>query len=149
MIAVIQRVLAGSVKVEGRQISQIEHGLVALVSVVRDDTEVDARWIARKIAQLRIFRDHSGQKHFDLDVQQVGGSVLLVSQFTLAGQTSTGRRPGFDRAAAPQQAQPLLELTVRAIREAGIQVQTGQFQADMQVALINDGPATFILDSRQ
>src|SRR5690554_5961758 len=98
MITVIQRVLSAGVVVDGRTVGSIGHGLLALVAVTRDDTEADVKWTADKLTALRIFRDPTGEKHFDLDVRQVGGSILLVSQFTLVAETRKGRRPSFDAA---------------------------------------------------
>lgn len=147
MIAVVQRVLEAAVYVEGQPVGQIAGGLLALVAVCADDAPADVEWMARKLVGLRIFRD--GDKHFDLDVKQAGGSILLVSNFTVAAQTRQGRRPSFDSAADPQLAAQLFDSLINAVRSAGVPTQTGQFGANMQVHLINDGPATFILDSAE
>lgn len=148
MITVVQRVLAAAVVVEGRTVGAIEHGLLALVAVARDDTAADVQWTADKLPAMRIFRNDGGEKHFDLDVRQVSGSILLVSQFTLAADTRRGRRPSFDAAAPPEMARALFEDLVARIAAGGVPVATGQFQADMKVSLTNDGPVTFVLNSR-
>src|SRR3954462_9085235 len=148
MIAVIQRVLEGKVEVDGRVVGQIGHGMVALVAVAQDDSAEDVQWMANKLASIRMFRSADGQKHFDLDVREVNGSILLVSQFTLAAQTKKGRRPSFEKAAAPEVGRKLFDDLVKAVGELKIPVATGQFAADMKVSLINDGPVTFILESR-
>ena len=145
MIAILQRVLSASVSVDGEIVGEIAHGIVALVAVTKNDGPEQIEWMARKIVGLRIFR--AGDKHFDLDVQQAGGSVLLISNFTVSAATRQGRRPSFDAAADPQNARALFDALVEAIRATGVTVTTGQFGADMKVELINDGPATFILDS--
>jgi D-tyrosyl-tRNA(Tyr) deacylase len=145
MIAVVQRVLEASVRVEGQTVGQIAGGLVALVAVCAEDAPADVEWMARKLIGLRVFRN--SDKHFDLDVKQSGGSILLISNFTVAAETRPGRRPSFDPAADPQQAAELFTSLIDAVRSTGIPTQTGQFGADMQVHLTNDGPATFILDS--
>lgn len=148
MITVVQRVLSAAVVVEGRTVGAIEHGLLALVAVTRDDTAADVQWTADRLPAMRIFRDDAGDKHFDLDVRQVNGSILLVSQFTLAADTRRGRRPSFDSAAPPEMARTLFDDLVRRVAAGGVPVATGQFQADMKVTLTNDGPVTFVLNSR-
>jgi D-tyrosyl-tRNA(Tyr) deacylase len=146
MIAVIQRVTSAQVTVDGSIVGSIGPGLVALVAVHRDDGTDDVAWMAGKIVSLRIFR--RADKHFDIDVRESGGEVLLVSNFTVAGQTRRGRRPSFDLAAPGELSIDFFDQLVRAVAEMGVKVETGTFGADMQVALVNDGPATFILDSR-
>src|ERR1041385_5469385 len=141
MIAVVQRVTSASVTVAGQTIGSIGHGLAALVAVHRDDGPDDVAWMAGKLASLRIFR--RGDKHFDIDVRESGGAILLVSNFTVAGQTRRGRRPSFDLAAPGDVGQTLFAQLVNAVNAAGVTVATGSFGADMQVALVNDGPATF------
>ena len=148
MIAVIQRVLEAKVEVAGQVVGQIGHGILALVAVVGEDTAEDVQWMANKLASIRMFRSGDGQKHFELDVREVNGSILLVSQFTLAAQTKKGRRPSFEKAAGPEMGRKLFDELVRAVRDAEIQTETGQFAADMKVSLTNDGPVTFILESR-
>lgn len=145
MIAVVQRVSAAAVRVEGAIVGQIDLGLLALVSVTKDDRDGDVAWMARKLASLRIFRN--ADKHFDLDVTQVGGKILLVSNFTVVAATYRGRRPSFDYAADPQSGRAMFDALVQAIGATGTVVETGRFGADMKVELLNDGPATFILDS--
>src|SRR4051812_17668829 len=148
MIAVVQRVTEAKVTVAGETVGAIGVGLLVLASVERDDTQADVEWTAAKLAQLRIFRSADGTKHFDQDVMQVGGAILLVSNFTVAAQTKKGRRPSLDGAADPTKGEQLFSDLVAATRALGVQVQTGQFGGDMRVSLINDGPATFIVSSR-
>jgi D-tyrosyl-tRNA(Tyr) deacylase len=148
MIAVLQRVLEAKVVVDERTIGKIGHGMLALVAVAQDDTAEDVQWMENKLASIRMFRSADGEKHFELDVREVGGSILLVSQFTLAAQTRKGRRPSFEKAAAPEVGRKLFDELVRAVGELKIVTATGQFAADMKVSLINDGPVTFILESR-
>ena len=147
MITIIQRVLEAKVVVDGQTVGAIGPGLVALAAVVKGDAERDLDWMAAKIVALRIFRSQDRQKHFDRDVKEIGGSVLLVSNFTIAAATRQGRRPSLDRAAEPAVAETMFEKFVAAIRAQGVPVETGKFAADMKVTLTNDGPATFILDS--
>jgi len=147
MIAVIQRVTHASVTVEGETVGRIGPGLVALVAVTKDDTESDAKWLARKITELRIFRN--ADKHFDLDVRAAGGSILLVSNFTVAGATRQGRRPSFDTAAIAEKGAADFATLVQFVRDTGVPVQTGRFRADMSVHIVNDGPVTLILDSSE
>ena len=147
MISIIQRVTRAAVRVEGQVVGQIDSGLLALVSVTKDDDAEDVAWMARKLMGLRIFRN--GDKHFDLDVTQAGGKILLVSNFTVSAATRQGRRPSFDAAADPANGRKWFDAFVEAVRSSGVVVETGQFGADMQIELVNDGPATFILDSRE
>jgi D-tyrosyl-tRNA(Tyr) deacylase len=150
MRAVVQRVSSAAVIVDARTVGAIGHGLLVLVGVEREDGPPDAEYVASKIRELRVFEDpaeHSG--HMNRSVQDVGGSVLVVSQFTLAGDCRKGRRPSFDGAAAPDIAKPLYEAVVRALQSSGLHVATGEFQAMMQVSLVNDGPVTLLLDSRK
>jgi D-aminoacyl-tRNA deacylase len=147
MKAVIQRVTSASVHVEGKIVGQIESGLLVLLGVAKGDGETDGRYLVEKIRTLRIFSDEQGKMNRSLvDIQ---GSVLLVSQFTLLGRTANGRRPSFDEAAAPDEARQLYEQVVTELRALGTLVETGVFAAHMQVELLNDGPVTFVLDSRQ
>ena len=146
MIAVVQRVSEASVVVEGDVVGRIGAGLLALVAVHKTDAAADVAWTANKLCTLRIFR--GGGKHFELDVKQAGGSVLLVSNFTVAAQTRHGRRPSFDEAADPETGRRLFDQLVEAVRAMGVPVQTGEFGADMLVSLANDGPVTVIVDSR-
>jgi len=147
MITILQRVSEAKVVVEGQIVGQIGLGLAALVAVQRDDTAEDIAWTVGKLASLRIFR--SGDKHFEIDVRQAGGSILLISNFTVAGATRKGRRPSFDAAAPPDVGRKLFDDLVIAMRSTGIPVATGIFGADMQVSLVNDGPVTFVVESRQ
>ncbi|HEV3058174.1 MAG TPA: D-aminoacyl-tRNA deacylase [Vicinamibacterales bacterium] len=146
MRAVVQRVSSASVVVD-RASASIERGLVVFVGVERGDGPDDAAYIARKIRELRVF-DAGGQS-FGQSVQDIGGQVLVVSQFTLAADCRKGRRPSFDAAAPPDAARPLYESVVAELRSAGIRLETGQFQAMMQVSLVNEGPVTLLLDSRK
>lgn len=144
MKILLQRVLNASVEVGGEQISAIGRGLLAFVGVEKGDTTAQADWLAKKICALRIFEDANGK--MNLSVRDIGGEILAVSQFTLCADTTRGNRPGFEQAALPEDAKKLYEVFVARIKEGGTPVQTGIFQADMQVSLKNDGPATFILE---
>jgi len=138
------------VTVDSRVVGSIDRGLVVFVGVEQGDGPDDVQYIAGKIRELRIFEDPTGaSRHLDKAVQDVGGDVLLVSQFTLAADCRKGRRPSLDAAAPPGIARPLYEEVVREVRASGIRVATGEFQATMQVALVNDGPVTVLLDSRR
>jgi D-aminoacyl-tRNA deacylase len=121
--------------------------MAVLAAVHRDDTAVDIGWTAQKLLGLRIFRN--GEKHFDLDVRHAGGSILLVSNFTVAGATRHGRRPSLDSAACPEDGRKLFEELVKAVAATGIPIATGEFGADMLVEIVNDGPVTFLVDSRE
>jgi D-tyrosyl-tRNA(Tyr) deacylase len=147
MITIAQRVSEAKVSVHGEVVGAIGPGLLALAAVVRGDTDRDLEWTASKLAALRIFRSADGLKHFDRDVREVGGSILLVSNFTVAASTRQGRRPSLDRAADPADAEAMFARFVELTRAQGVPVETGRFAADMKVSLTNDGPATFVLDS--
>jgi D-tyrosyl-tRNA(Tyr) deacylase len=147
MRAVVQRVRSASVRVDGRIVGEIAAGLLAFVGVANDDGPADVQYIATKIRDLRIFPDEDGK--MNRSVGENGGAVLVVSQFTLQADCRKGRRPSFDAAAAPPLAQPLYEDVVRQLRDAGLMVATGVFQAHMEVDLVNDGPVTMLLDSRK
>ena len=149
MRCVIQRVRHAKVVVDGRTVGEIGPGILALVAVVEGDTPAQVDWMADKLVQMRIFRNDDGSRHFDRDIRAVAGSILLVSQFTLAADTRRGRRPSFDPAAAPDVAHRLFDDLVAAVAARGVAVATGEFGAMMEVSLLNDGPATFILDSSQ
>ena len=144
MKAVIQRVTSASVTVEDKIIGHIGHGIMILLGVEKLDTEAQADWLVEKICGLRIFSDDDGK--MNLSAQDIGGSLLVVSQFTLAGNCAKGRRPSFDTAAPPDEGKRLYEYFVAAARRTGLPVETGIFQADMQVSIVNDGPVTFILE---
>lgn len=146
MRVVVQRVSRASVEVEGKVTGEIASGLLVLVAASKSDTPADADFLATKLAGLRIFADSEGK--MNLSVTETGGSLLVVSQFTLYGDCRKGRRPGFDRAAPTEQARALYEYFVTAAKRTGVPVQTGVFQADMAVSLTNDGPVTLILESR-
>jgi D-tyrosyl-tRNA(Tyr) deacylase len=145
MITIVQRVSEARVNVAGEVVGQIGPGILALAAVARRDTQKDIEWTAAKLAGLRIFRSEG--KHFDKDVRETGGSILLVSNFTVAASTRQGRRPSLDGAAEPAVAESMFQKLVEATRRHGVAVETGRFAADMKVSLVNDGPATFILDS--
>lgn len=147
MRAVLQRVSEAAVTVAGEIVGEIGPGLLVLVGVEEGDEEGDARALAEKTAGLRIFEDEGGK--MNLSVADVGGSVLAVSQFTLLADCRQGRRPGFSRAAPPEAAKALYERFVALLRERGLPVATGVFQAEMKVRLVNDGPVTLLLDSRK
>jgi len=144
MKAVIQRVSSASVVVDGETVGSISRGTLVLLGVEKGDDEARADWLAGKICDLRIFSDQDGR--MNLSVRDVAGSLLVVSQFTLAGNCAKGKRPSFDTAAPPDEGRRLYEYFVQSVARLGIPVQTGIFQADMRVALVNDGPVTFILE---
>ncbi len=147
MRAVLQRVTNASVEVEGTIVGRIGNGLMVLLGVAKGDDESDARYVVDKIRSLRMFADDQGKMNQSL--ADVGGAVLLVSQFTLVGRTDNGRRPSFDGAAPPDLAKRLYEQVVADLRACGTSVETGVFAAHMRVALVNDGPVTFVVDSRE
>ena len=147
MKAVIQRVTRASVEVEGQIVGRIGAGLLVLLGVAKGDDERDLSYLLEKLQTLRIFGDDQGKMNRSL--VDVGGALLLVSQFTLLSDTSKGRRPGFDLAASPEAARALYEQAVERLRSARLTVETGVFGAHMQVELLNDGPVTFIVDSRR
>jgi len=144
MKAVVQRVQRASVRIGEEIVGAIGAGVVVLVGVGEGDSEEQARWLARKIAHLRIFPDERGK--FDRSLLEVGGQALVVSQFTLYGEVRKGRRPDFTRAARPELAEPLIERFVEFLREEGVHVETGRFGAMMLVEIHNDGPVTIILE---
>jgi D-aminoacyl-tRNA deacylase len=147
MRAVIQRVKSASVSIGGKIKSEIGHGLLVLVGIEEADDETDSEWLAGKITQLRIFDDTNGV--MNLSVIETGGSILLVSQFTLHARTKKGNRPSYIKAARPEKAIPLYEdFTLRLSRLTGKETATGEFGAMMQVSLVNDGPVTIIIDTK-
>ncbi len=147
MRAVVQRVRRAAVVIEGETVASIEGGLLVLVGVTTTDTAADAEWLAEKTAHLRIFNDAAGK--MNQSVAEVGGSLLVVSQFTLYGDCRKGRRPSFIAAAQPDIAIPLYEAFVNTLRALGLPVGTVRFGAMMQVELVNDGPVTLILDTKE
>ena len=139
----IQRVTRASVSIDGEVVGEIGPGLVVLLGIGKDDTEEDARWLAKKVAALRIFADHEGK--FNRSILEIGGSALVVSQFTLYGEARKGRRPSFSKAALPEVAEPLCDLFVNFLRAEGLEVATGRFGAMMLVKIHNDGPVTMLV----
>ena len=156
MRAVVQRVTEARVRVDdptgplgaGRVVGEIGHGLLVLLGVGREDDADDVAYVAAKIREIRIFEGEPG-RHMDRSVVDVGGSILVVSQFTLYGDIRKGRRPAFDAAAPPEVARTLYESLVRELRAAQLPVATGEFQAMMRVELVNDGPVTVLIDSKR
>ena len=146
MKTVLQRVSQAQVTVAAETVGRIDSGLLALVAISRQDDENDLRWMARKIAELRVFDDNEGK--LNLSLQDVHGQLLVVSQFTLYGNCRKGRRPSYSEAAPPAEAEAMYHRFVEIVRAFVPDVQTGRFQAEMQVVLTNDGPITLILDSR-
>src|SRR5579862_2936925 len=147
MRIVLQRVKSARVDVAGETVGSIGTGLVILLGITQSDEQEDARYLATKVIQLRIFPDSAGRMNRSL--LEAGGSLLVVSQFTLYGDCRKGRRPSFEHAAQPEQARELYEYFIQFLKLSNIAVATGVFQAEMEIHLINDGPVTFILDSKQ
>jgi D-aminoacyl-tRNA deacylase len=147
MKLVIQRVSQASVTVDGATVVSIRTGLVALVGIAQFDTENDADYLSGKVIGLRVFPDKNGK--MNLNVSEANGSILIVSQFTLYGDCRKGRRPSFDRAALPEQALPLYNYFVDKVRRSSVPVETGIFQAMMEVLLVNQGPVTVLIDSEE
>ena len=145
MLALIQRVDSASVDVDGEIVGEINKGFLVLLGVVKGDGERDADLLAAKISGLRIFEDNEGK--MNISVKDAGGSILVVSQFTLAANCKKGRRPGFDAAAPPEEAERLCDYFTKKIGEEGVETATGRFAAHMKVSLINNGPVTIWLDS--
>lgn len=143
----VQRVSRARVTVDSHTTGQIELGLMVLLGVATGDGESDAEYLAKKIVALRIFEDADGK--MNRSVSEAGGAVLAVSQFTLFGDARRGKRPSFDAAARPEQARGLYEYFVERVRALGLRCETGQFQAEMKVELVNDGPVTILLDSQK
>ncbi len=146
MRALIQRVTQASVRVDDQIVGAIGHGLLVLLGITHDDAPAQAQWLAEKVATLRIFSDEQGK--MNRDVGEVGGSLLIVSQFTLYGDARKGRRPSFIEAAGPEHAIPLYEAFINAVKALGLATATGRFGAMMQIELINDGPVTLMVDSK-
>lgn len=147
MKALLQRVSAASVSVAGEIVGRIGRGVVVFVGVASGDSERDARYLAQRTVNLRLFSDQAGK--FNLSALDIGGELLVVSQFTLLADTRKGRRPSFTDAAPPAQAEQLFELFVNEVKASGLKVETGRFQQHMQVEIHNDGPVTIMLDSRE
>lgn len=147
MRAVLQRVSQADVQVDQRVTGAIKQGILVLLGVAQGDDDSDVDYLVDKMINLRIFEDSDGK--MNLSLLQIGGKVLAVSQFTLLADCRKGRRPGFSAAAAPQEADALYQTFVARVRQRGVEVECGVFQADMQVSLINDGPVTLLLDSRK
>lgn len=148
MRVVIQRVTASRVVIGGETVGQIGRGLNLLVAIAATDTEAELQWMVRKCLDLRLFPDPAAANpRFDLSVSEIGGELLVISQFTLYGDGRKGRRPSFDRSAAPDRAEALYDRFVELLRASGLRVETGRFGAMMQVHIENDGPVTLILDS--
>ncbi|MCB0506676.1 MAG: D-aminoacyl-tRNA deacylase [Chitinophagales bacterium] len=148
MRAIIQRVSSASVQIEGKIKGQIQTGLLVLLGIENEDTIKDMEWLVKKIIQLRIFSDEEGK--MNLSIQDINGDILLISQFTLFASTKKGNRPSFIRSAKPEIANPLYEqFIIETEKVLGKKIQTGIFGADMQVALVNDGPVTIHIDSKQ
>lgn len=146
MIAVIQRVSKASISVDGKQIAEIDNGLLILLGVMSEDDETDCHYLQDKIAHFRIFNDDN--EKMNLSIKDVNGEALVVSQFTLCGDWKRGRRPSFIKAADPECAEKLYKLFVEYMESCNIPTKTGRFGAKMDVALVNDGPVTFVLDSK-
>ena len=146
MIVVIQRCSRGKVTVSNKVVGQISHGLVILLGVQKNDTEKDADYLVHKISGLRIFSDENDK--MNLSIKDMGGSALVISQFTLCGDTKKGRRPSFIQAAAPEDGNQLYEYFMSELEREGVPVQSGEFGAIMDVELVNNGPVTFVLNSK-
>lgn len=146
MKVLVQRVTKANVIVENKEVAAIGKGYLLLVGIEKGDTATTCEYLANKTTNLRIFEDQNGK--MNLSILEVNGQVLAVSQFTLAGDTSRGNRPGFETAARPEDAKSLYEYFVECLKKRGLEVQCGIFQAEMQVGLINDGPVTFMLERR-
>jgi len=146
MRIIIQRVSQASVTIDGVISGQINQGFLLLIGIEAEDTQEDADWLVGKVSQMRIFSDENGK--MNRSIQEVNGELLVISQFTLFASTKKGNRPSFIKAARPEIAIPLYEYLIQAFRQLGITTQTGEFGADMKVALVNDGPVTISIDSK-
>ncbi|MCD1024823.1 D-aminoacyl-tRNA deacylase [Enterococcus sp. SMC-9] len=146
MRAVIQRVKSASVAIDEKIVGEINQGFMILLGIHEEDTKEDVDYLVRKVAMMRVFEDEAGKLNLSIDA--ISGSILSISQFTLYADTKKGNRPSFVKAARPEQAIPLYEAFNDGLRQKGLKVETGEFGADMQVSLINDGPVTIIMDTR-
>lgn len=146
MRVIIQRVLNASVAIDEVIYSQISHGFLILLGITHDDTKEDIAWLVQKIVNLRVFNDEKGK--MNCSIQEIKGEILIVSQFTLFASTKKGNRPSFINSARPEIAIPLYETFIDEIKMTGVEVQTGMFGADMKVGIVNDGPVTIIIDSK-
>lgn len=144
MRALVQRVKEASVRIDNKIVGAIGRGILVFLGIAKGDTRAQAEWLAKKVCHLRIFEDEIGK--FNLSLKDIGGSILIVSQFTLYGDCRKGRRPSFDKAALPEDARPLYEAFITFVKQEGIPVATGEFGALMQVYLINDGPVTLLVE---
>jgi len=147
MKALLQRVTSAKVEVNGRTVGEIDRGLLVFVCAVKGDSACDLDYLAKKVLQLRVFEDEQGK--MNLSVTDVKGSILVVSQFTLAASTRKGNRPSFDAAESPDRARVMYEAFVEKLKETGVRVQTGVFAAFMEISLVNEGPVTISVDSRE
>jgi D-aminoacyl-tRNA deacylase len=147
MRAVVQRIKKAGVRIDGVLKGSIDKGLLVYVGIEKGDSPADAHYLSSKLRTLRIFEDNAGK--MNLDIIETGGSVLVISQFTLAGDARKGRRTSFERAEAPQMAKELYEKFIKCLTEAGVAVREGEFQAHMEVESVNDGPVTILLDSKK
>jgi len=146
MRTVIQRVSNASVEIDKKRTAAIQHGLLIFVGIEDEDNKEDANWLANKVLQLRIFSDEQGKMNHS--VQDVKGEILIVSQFTLHAKTKKGTRPSFIHAAKPEKAIPLYEYLITQFQQSGSSIQTGEFGADMKISLLNDGPVTIFIDTK-
>ena len=146
MKVVLQKVKNASVKVKQETVGEISHGFLLLLGITHEDTEKEADWLVEKILKLRLFSDNNSESFMDKNIQEVGGSVLVVSQFTLYGECKKGTRPSFTKASRPEHAEPLYNYFVKKMGESGIKTETGVFGAEMEVDLMNNGPITLILE---
>ncbi|AYW47985.1 D-tyrosyl-tRNA(Tyr) deacylase [Tetragenococcus osmophilus] len=147
MRAVVQRVKSASVSIEEETVGQIEQGFMVLLGIHEEDTQEDVEYLVKKVSKARVFEDENGKMNLSIDA--VHGSILSISQFTLYAETKKGNRPSFIKAARPETAVPLYEAFNQGLRQQGIDVVTGEFGADMQISLVNDGPVTIIYDTRE